>query len=124
MFGIEFGNLAFNCEVSEQTLCVVVAGKNEVSTIDDFIYKALDYQIKNNFFSSCDAEEYRKCVFADATESDTKWLHEIIEGMNRKVSFEWGKSIKILTGTMTVFDNAWVIETKEMFYYIFWCTTA
>lgn len=27
MFGIEFGNLAFNCEVSEQTLCIVVAGK-------------------------------------------------------------------------------------------------
>ena len=47
MFGIEFGNLAFNCEVSEQTLC-----------------------------------------------------------------------------TITDFDNAWVIETKEMFYYIFWCTTA
>ena len=31
MFGIEFGNLAFNCEVSEQTLCIVVAGKNETS---------------------------------------------------------------------------------------------
>ena len=27
-------------------------------------------------------------------------------------------------GTITDFDNAWVIETKEMFYYIFWCTTA
>lgn len=26
--------------------------------------------------------------------------------------------------TITDFDNAWVIETKEMFYYIFWCTTA
>lgn len=123
MFGIEFGNLAFNCEVSEQNLCMVVAGKNEVSTIDDFIQKALDYQIMHNFFSD-DAEEYRNCVFADATDSDIKWLHQIIEGMNRKVSFELGKSIKILTGTMTVFDNVWVIETKEMFYYIFWCTTA
>ena len=107
MFGIEFGNLAFNCEVSEQTLCIVVAGKNETSSIDEFIQKALDYQIKNDF--SCDVEE---------------WLHEIIEGMNRKVSFEIGEPIKTLTGTITDFDNAWVIETKEMFYYIFWCTTA
>ena len=39
MFGIEFGNLAFNCEVSEQTLCIVVAGKNETSSIDEFIQK-------------------------------------------------------------------------------------
>lgn len=44
--------------------------------------------------------------------------------MNRKVSFEIGEPIKTLTGTITDFDNAWVIETKEMFYYIFWCTTA
>lgn len=124
MFGIEFGNLAFNCEVSEQNLCIVVAGKNEASTIDDFINKALEYQINNNFLSSCDVEEYKSCVFADATDDVVKWLHEIIEGMNRKVSFEIGKPIKILTGTMTVFDNSWVIETKEMFYYIFWCTTA
>ena len=123
MFGIEFGNLAFNCEVSEQSLCIVVAGKNEASTIDGFIHKALDYQIKNNF-SSCDAEEYRNCEFSDAEDSDIKWLYEIIEGMNRKVSLELGEPIKILTGTMTVFDNAWVIETKDMFYYIFWCTTA
>ncbi len=124
MFGIEFGNLAFNCEVSEQTLCIVVAGKNEASTIDDFIHKALNYQIKNNFSSSCDAEEYRNCEFSAAEDSDVEWLHKIIEGMNRKVSFEIGEPIKILTGTMTVFDNAWVIETKDMFYYIFWCTTA
>lgn len=122
MFGIEFGNLAFNCEVSEQTLCIVVAGKNETSSIDEFIQKALDYQIKNDF--SCDAEEYKNCVFVDATDDVVKWLHEIIEGMNRKVSFEIGEPIKILTGTITDFDNAWVIETKEMFYYIFWCTTA
>ena len=110
MFGIEFGNLAFNCEVSEQTLCIVVAGKNETSSIDEFIQKALDYQIN--------------CVFVDATDDVVKWLHEIIEGMNRKVSFEIGEPIKTLTGTITDFDNAWVIETKEMFYYIFWCTTA
>ena len=124
MFGIEFGNLAFNCEVSEQILCIVVAGKNETTTIDEFIQKALDYQIENDFSSSCDAEEYRNCVFAYATDSDVKWLHDIIEGMNRKVSFEIGEPIKILTGTKTVFDNSWVIETKEMFYYIFWGTTA
>lgn len=124
MFGMEFGNLAFNCEYSEQNLCIVVAGKNEASTIYDFIHKALDYQIKFNFVSSCDAEEYKNCVFVDATDDVVKWLHEIIEGMNREVSFEIGEPIKTLTGTITDFDNAWVIETKEMFYYIFWCTTA
>lgn len=96
--------------------------KNETSSIDEFIQKALDYQIKNDF--SCDAEEYKNCVFVDATDDVVKWLHEIIEEMNRKVSFEIGEPIKTLTGTITDFDNAWVIETKEMFYYIFWCTTA
>lgn len=123
MFGIEFGNLAFNCEVSEQNLCIVVAGKNEASNIDNFIKKAFDYQTNNDFYS-CDVEKYRNCAFTDAKDSDVKWLHQIIEGMNRKVYFEIGEPIKILTGTMTVFDNAWIVETKEMFYYIFWCTTA
>lgn len=124
MFGIEFGNLAFNCEVSEQMLCLVIAGKNEASTIYDFIHKSLDYQIKYRFFSFDDAEKYRNCEFSDAKDSDVEWLYQIFEGMNRKVSFELGEPIKILTGTMTVFDNAWVIETNEMFYYIFWATTA
>lgn len=123
MFGIEFGNLAFNCEVSEQNLCIVVAGKNEASTIDDFVHKSLEYQINNNFFRD-DAEKYRNCTFSDAKDSDVEWLHQIIEGMNRKVSFELETPIEVLTGTMTVFDNVWVIETKQMFYYIFWCTTA
>ncbi|MBQ3583807.1 MAG: hypothetical protein IJA27_03745 [Lachnospiraceae bacterium] len=123
MFEVEFGNLAFNIENSEQALCIVVAGKNEASALDDFIHKALDY-LKNSDLFFDEADEYRNCVFADAIESDVKWLYQIIEGMNRKVSFVIDKPIKIMTGTMTVFDAAWAIETKDLFYYICWYTTA
>lgn len=123
MFEIEFGNLAFNCEASEQTLCLVVAGKNEASTINDFIQKALNRLDESEYYSE-DATAYKRCVFQEAEDADVKWLYQIIEGMNRKVYIDLGEPIKILTGTVTVFDNAWVVETKEMFYYIFWCTTA
>lgn len=123
MLEIEFGNLAFNCEVSEQVLCLVIAGKNEASSIDEFMQKALNHLSESEYYSE-DADAYKKCVFKEAEDADVKWLYQIIEGMNRKVYFDLGEPIKILTGTVTVFDNSWVIETKEMFYYIFWCTTA
>ena len=35
-----------------------------------------------------------------------------------------GEPLKILCGSVTVFDNVWCIETEDMFYYIFWTTSA
>ena len=43
--------------------------------------------------------------------------------MNRKISFNIGEPIKILTGNMTLYDNAWAIETEDMYYYVHWCST-
>ena len=123
MFEIEFGNLSFDIETSEQLLCVIVGGKSEVSSLNEFIFKALDYLEKSDRFFD-EVTEYRKCIFADALKYDVKWLYEIFEGMKRKVSFNIGETMKVLTGNITVFDNVWAVETEDLFYYIHWCTTA
>ena len=43
MIAIDFGNLCFNVEASEQTILVVAAPKHTFSSLDDFITAALKF---------------------------------------------------------------------------------
>ena len=94
IFNVEFGHLAF--DRGEQVLHIGVAGKNEMADIDEFIHKA----------SECvgDIEEYRCRSFVEATDK-IEWLYRIFEDMKQKVRLDIGEPIKILEGSVTVFDN-------------------
>jgi hypothetical protein len=101
---------------------MIVYGKNEVASMDEFIQKASKKMREKIQFGWYD-DEYEKCEYSEAYEGEVQWLYNTFESMDKTVIMDIGKPLKVLCGTVTPYDNVWCVETEDMFYYIFWANS-
>ena len=125
MIAIDFGNLCFNVDTSEQTILIVVAPKNEFVSLDDFITEALKFLESDEEFYDHWTEMYKNRVNLPASADDIAWMKSRLDAMNEKVNILYDPVIKAVNVIPPKWnDQTLGLETKSEYILYLWGTSA
>ena len=99
MIAIDFGNLCFNAQASEQNIIFVAAPKKVYSSMDAFITEALNFLESDERFCDNWNEMYKNRTNLPASADDIAWMESRLEEMNQRVDILYGPAITCLLYT-------------------------
>ncbi len=125
MIALQFGSFCFNEPNGEEYILLVIAPKNNYSSMDEFVSAALNYLESDSEF--CDAwnEYYKERVYSEVNEKDLEWMMSRFDAMNERISFlhePFIKAVNIIPPEWN--DIAIGIEIKEEYIFYIWGTSA
>lgn len=125
MFAIDFGNLCFNVGVSEQSILIVVAPKNEFLSLDDFITAALKFLESDEDFCDNWTKMYKNRTNSPASADDMAWMRSRLDEMNQRVTILYEPVIKAVNVVPPKWNDITLgLETKNEYILYMWGTSA
>lgn len=125
MIAIHFGHFCFNSPSSEQSIIIVLAPKNNYSSMDDFVAHALNYLEDDPEF--CDAwnEMYKNRIYSPVDEEEKKWMKSRFEEMNQRISIAYEPVISVVNIIPSEWNDITIgIETESEYIFYQWSTSA
>lgn len=125
MIAIDFGNLCFNVDVSEQNILIVVAPKNEFVSLDDFITEALKFLESDENFYDYWTEIYKNRINLPASADDIAWMKSKLDEMNKNVNILYDPVVKAVNVIQPKWNDITLgLETKSEYILYLWGTSA
>ena len=125
MIAIDFGNLCFTVDVSEQNILIVVAPKNEFAALDDFITEALKFLESDDNFYDHWTEIYKNRSNLPASSDDIAWMKSRLDEMRKNVNILYDPIIKAVNVIPPKWNEATLgLETKSEYILYLWSTSA
>ncbi len=125
MIAIDFGNLCFNVDVSEQNILIVVAPKNEFVSLDDFITEALKFLESDENFYDYWTEIYKNRINLPASADDIAWMKSKLDEMNKNVNILYDPVVKAVNVIPPKWNDITLgLETKSEYILYLWGTSA
>ena len=125
MIAIDFGNLCFNVEASEQNILVVIDCKNVFSSLDEFITAAFNFLESDERFCGNWTEIYKNCTNLPASDDDIAYMKSRLEEMNQSVNILYGPIIKAVNVIPPKWNDISLgLETIDEYILYLWGTSA
>ncbi len=125
MIAFDFGNLCFNASHLEDSILIVVAPKNEFSSLDDFITAALKFLESDEELYDNWTEIYKERTNLPASDDDIKWMKSRLDAMNESVYILYEPIIKAVNVIPPRWnDTPMGLETKSEYILYLWGTSA
>ncbi len=124
MIAIDFGNLCFNAQASEQNIMFVAAPKKVYSSMDAFITEALNFLESDERFCDNWNEMYKNRTNLPASADDIAWMESRLEEMNQRVDILYGPAITAVNVIPPKWNDITLcLETIDEYILFLWGTS-
>lgn len=124
MIAIDFGNLCFNAQASEQNIIFVAAPKKVYSSMDAFITEALNFLESDERFCDNWNEMYKNRTNLPASDDNVAWMKSRLENMNQRIDILHEPVIKAVNVIPPKWNDISLgLETKSEYILCLWGTS-
>ncbi|SFC60325.1 hypothetical protein SAMN02910406_02019 [Ruminococcus albus] len=125
MIAIHFGHLCFNKPSGEQSILMVLASKNDHSSMDDFVSKALIYLETHEDFCDNWSDMYKNRIYTPIDDEEKKWMRSRLAEMSQRISIAYDPIINAVYIIPPEWNDITIgVETESEYIFYQWTTSA